>query len=1090
MSLRGFDRRGCAAALHNASASGFTVSGCWSDLADFAVVVLFDADDQYGHLFTSRYLPDFDLTGILLDFDLAITGGMYPGSSKYQSVPWGQLSFITAAEVPGIAALNITSTTGLAAASITYTVSSSASPPAVSAYDRIELVYLGNVVFDFLADATDTPSTVVNRTTANTNGFVGLVKQINDAHSANPVAVPFTAVGSGSSFAITCTQPGTDGNTIQFQELHKTSTMALLPAGASKMTGGTDPTSMHVRIDFSALGIASLRQAWLTLAPPLPIDSGGVNPTLVAFAPMEFSYVVTNWAVTDPGGIRALKIAGAGSTTASSRTAPFWFTGSWVEQGGFFLDGFARVSGAAGDSVTLTYSCQYAHDLYLGTQVRADGGKLTSVVDGVAGNTVDTYANTGAPLAARRLVKSGVAAGTHQVVLTISSAKNAASSGWNCVLDFVQAVVRTDVVLPAQTYANVNVACDYDTGQTYQIAPARALWILDQLGFHGDIDFYAGVFFALKRMRVGGRFHFATVTLGGIFATGTGFGDGDAVFVTLGGTGFGAAVYPADTLTTLAQRLVDGINGLFVGVRAAPTGTAGQFTVTQLSPINGFTLGVSKSAGATGTIAMVGDIATGNEGVWGVDASQTSPLNRAFADYLADFAGIVHGKSQTMTVAFSQELLAPPDANTAGGAWTQRFADGSQVLTATAFGSWGAGVVEYVSTVAGFTRIQWTGHGQVTGNIAHLVGSGGGGVWRITVVDADHFDLTTQVSNTGAYAPVIGDTGFFELQTSQCCFNPATVTAYLIACYQQAAGILNAAGLTPWLQLGEVGWWFYSRLMSEAVGYASWTAPVSIGTPAAHGFDTGQNVIVAGIAGTTAANGTWPFVKTDATHGTLTGSNGNANYVAGTGTVSGGGMAYYDAYTAAEAVLGFSRPLASFWTQDDDPASHASDVALLVGLLYAHMHAIASAVKAAYPAAKFEWLLPMDVNAPAVFWTWAYPYPQGGRMNHVVNIPAPYMVPNGDIDRVKIEALSLGSGYYDLDRAKAVMTHASSNLSYALADTAYLVPCFTGGCAWGKHYRAAVNGGIPLLGLWAFDQWVSMGRRVPLPENDRGAQVF
>ena len=82
-----------------------------------------------------------------------------------------------------------------------------------------------------------------------------LVKQINDAHSANPVAVPFTAVGSGSSFAITCTQPGTDGNTIQFQELHKTSTMALLPAGASKMTGGTDPTSMHVRIDFSALGL-------------------------------------------------------------------------------------------------------------------------------------------------------------------------------------------------------------------------------------------------------------------------------------------------------------------------------------------------------------------------------------------------------------------------------------------------------------------------------------------------------------------------------------------------------------------------------------------------------------------------------------------------------------------------------------------------------------------------------------------------------------------------------------------------------------------------------------------------------------------
>ena len=44
MYLRGFDRRGCAASLNNASASGFTVSGVFSDQADFAVLVLFDAD--------------------------------------------------------------------------------------------------------------------------------------------------------------------------------------------------------------------------------------------------------------------------------------------------------------------------------------------------------------------------------------------------------------------------------------------------------------------------------------------------------------------------------------------------------------------------------------------------------------------------------------------------------------------------------------------------------------------------------------------------------------------------------------------------------------------------------------------------------------------------------------------------------------------------------------------------------------------------------------------------------------------------------------------------------------------------------------
>jgi hypothetical protein len=99
--LRGFDRRGCAASLNNASASGFTVSGVFSDQADFAVLVLFDADDQFGHLFTTRYLPDFSLSGVTLDFDLAITSAQNPVSRKYQSVPWGAISYITKSESPG-----------------------------------------------------------------------------------------------------------------------------------------------------------------------------------------------------------------------------------------------------------------------------------------------------------------------------------------------------------------------------------------------------------------------------------------------------------------------------------------------------------------------------------------------------------------------------------------------------------------------------------------------------------------------------------------------------------------------------------------------------------------------------------------------------------------------------------------------------------------------------------------------------------------------------------------------------------------------------------------------------------------------------
>jgi len=105
MYLRGFDRRGCAASLNNASASGFTVSGVFSDQADFAVLVLFDADDQFGHLFTTKYLPDFSLAGVTLCFDLAITNAQNPVSRKFQLVPWGALSYITKSETPGTISL-------------------------------------------------------------------------------------------------------------------------------------------------------------------------------------------------------------------------------------------------------------------------------------------------------------------------------------------------------------------------------------------------------------------------------------------------------------------------------------------------------------------------------------------------------------------------------------------------------------------------------------------------------------------------------------------------------------------------------------------------------------------------------------------------------------------------------------------------------------------------------------------------------------------------------------------------------------------------------------------------------------------------
>ncbi|MGO8670984.1 MAG: ubiquitin-activating E1 FCCH domain-containing protein [Capsulimonadaceae bacterium] len=70
-----------------------------------------------------------------------------------------------------------------------------------------------------------------------------------------------------------------------------------------------------------------------------------------------------------------------------------------------------------------------------------------------------------------------------------------------------------------------------------------------------------------------------------------------------------------------------------------------------------------------------------------------------------------------------------------------------------------------------------------------------------------------------------------------------------------------------------------------AVVSATDTSPIVVTTTPAHGLDTGQTVGVSGVAGNTAANGTWTVTVTSPTAFSLNGSTGNGAYVSG-GVVS------------------------------------------------------------------------------------------------------------------------------------------------------------------------------------------------------------
>ena len=137
-----------------------------------------------------------------------------------------------------------------------------------------------------------------------------------------------------------------------------------------------------------------------------------------------------------------------------------------------------------------------------------------------------------------------------------------------------------------------------------------------------------------------------------------------------------------------------------------------------------------------------------------------------------------------------------------------------------------------------------------------------------------------------------------SLQTN---FSPTSL-AYWQEVYAEMAGIQAAAGLTPFLQFGEVQWWYFPN------------------------------------------NG---FFPTD------------PEYVAFSG------MPFYDAWTQAQFLAEYGRAMTTFTTNTVDPTAYPDEVAFLETVLGNFTASIMTYVRATQPSCRFEVLYPTDVNATA-----------------------------------------------------------------------------------------------------------------------------
>lgn len=1181
MHLRGFDRRGAAAALHSTSSSAFKVSGVFRDAADFCVLMLWEADDFFGHL-DIKYLPDFDFTGVIIDFDLAYTNLQWIESFKFPSIDWPYLDYQLKNGSTGRVRLSdyITSRTGRAEATdVALTVNANTSSVQ---FDRVDIRFqryvweyvlpsgskflvtfsyfnspgaghihaltlgantyhytqlLGDSSADVatgiaLAAAAD-PNVIV---TANTfhveltpkisTGAVITVSEpsfngpdtliilsapadyiadyLSDAINATSwdAGTPVTLSASSASNVITVSfQPSNygsaeDANMAWIDVRSKTATLTITPDGYSQGTAATNPSSVHLTIPLNSVfgaDVVNVRQMWLTFAPNLS-DS-------IAYPGEEWEVDVTNWSLTDPSTKLPLKVSHPTKTVrVNSRDKWAEYSGSsWSEEAGFFLQGFARRMSTIGDKVVINYTCQYVHDLYVGTSLYSDRGIVSVVVDGDSPTSLDTYLGVDPPSITRRKLRSSISKGAHRVVITLTS-KNGSSTGYNFYFDFLEASIGDDVQDPVATYNNRSAASDYGTDHGYKLSPQRLTWMMNKLGFRGDWNHYVSVFWWNQRRRRAGNIHAVEVTFSGWTALastntlvslqfgGTTSGDPSGTYLTM-------TYLPAnDTATTIAEYFKHFINSLLVGVWAESTG--GVLTIHSRSPIYDFTFFTSSSGAVVGSISTSGDVRNGTEGVWEIDPVVTPVLNKGASSWHGDFWEEVQALGFTAVASFSQELANPPDDPPAD-VWAQRYHDGTRVLTSTGFGTEGQGFIE---AFAG-TTIMMTGHGYETGNSVTLTMSTDHtktGVWLITVVDGDNFTIDELIGGID-YGVAAGDGVTKNLQTTHCAFS-SVVSDYIGQAHTEMAGLMDAVGLTPWTQFGEVLHWFFSRRFARSCTAATNATPIAVTCPK-HGLSTGNKVLMTGFIGNTAANGRFTITVSDANHFSLDSSVGNgtaqSRAVLGqasnvVGLVSGGSMAFYDDDQTAAATVALGRDLVLFDHQDSDPAvnTHA-DANFLRSRLKNYVDAVRAIVLGTYAGAKFELLWPYDVNYKLPYWRDAYPYPQGGRLNRYVNLPSEFETKVGSgLDRMKVEALSWGSAYRSLELAKESATFAYDVVSWSKSDTRYLIPWFNGGCPWTLEYLFTVNESTPHINFWAFDQFCLLSWAMPLPVNKATSGSF
>lgn len=760
------------AAISGASPTGFTLSGSWRDQWDWAVVE-WNRDNTFEHPLL-RYLPDLgasDLSELTLSYIEERTNCVPLESNIYPSLDWPYLR-IWVPQTDGTDVVyyvrlsdpqywSVAPGSLYQSATVTMTLTGDVTEGA-----RVGLAFMGTFAAPVGADGAPIEQHYYYAPTASDTTLADVAVGLANAIKAGSQDI--TASASGAS--ITCTyvgagafagKTGANGNSVGVYGFVQSGSQTSWVQQSATFSGGQFPSQYQMTLPFGNLqGVTDPSQFFDSTIPYVTVPTQNVRRVRWTWAAdlqrstfqrEEFQVVISQWTVTDSNGIYS--VAGPGSRRIEDTDSTVVYSSTngisdWtVAPPGNYSGSRITWTETVGATCTIAYSEGAAHRLYIGTQRLAGAAAMSVTIDG--GSPMVFNLALGAEDVLVRVPLGSMAAGNHAIVITQagqSAGDSPANAGpYPLYFDFLEIAYPSQNLPDIAGQTELALATDWDTLHSQALAPERTAWLIQKLGFLGRVNHYVGAIWWYELTRPGQQFATVTATVTAPSSP-TGYTEID----------FGSAPsittlqhlnLPDDTAATIATALAQRINQGTTAVWASASGNVVTITwrFIETDPANPQSPISIASSNPNGNVSVSLSSSSLQGGTCGNDVGYAS------TDAI-----------QVLTDYWRTDLTYPARINSACRDWSTAFF--------TALVGYGIDCVATFST------------------------------------ELAHVDPTASAGMAQDYPD--GDPAVLSTPSIQTNFSPASL-AFWEGVYTNMAGLQSAAGMIPYLQSGEVQWWYF-----------------------------------------------------------------------------------------------------------------------------------------------------------------------------------------------------------------------------------------------------------------------------------------